>query len=201
MATFVSTSPISGSDWDGPTGCPIISPSNWQAQVLDNLTILANHNHSGSAGEGIAVVAASFFPTIDNDYFSAMFPVASTGAVVRSVGGLTTSVPAAGGVRLTGDGATVEYDIYTRTGEYNIGAYMWQDATDSLVGVVNVFIDNACIGTMQGEITIGDGVLYNRIAGASLVGAGERRLKLSLTASAGGTCVGVSYLFVRRVSN
>ena len=49
---YTSTSSISSSVWYGPGGSPIISPSQWQTQVVNNLAVLAVHDHSASAGEG-----------------------------------------------------------------------------------------------------------------------------------------------------
>ena len=200
MASFTTTSPFSGSVWDGTTGCPIISPSNWQRLVLDNLEVLANHDHSGSAGEGTAVLAASFFPTIDNDYFSAMFPTASSGTVTLqtscAVGG-TNNTFLRGGVVLAGDGSTAEYDVYLRSGVYSVGAYVFGVGA---TGGVLVYLDSACIGSLTLTQLDGNGGI-RIIDGASVTGAGERRLKVIHSASIGsGASFMINYFMIRRVS-
>ena len=119
MASWTATSPISGSKWDGPSGCPIVSPSNWQAQVLDNLTVLAGHDHSGSAGEGASIIAASLFPTLDSQFVSALFPSACAGT--WSIG-INTDKNSVGfnKVSTCTIGACIAYPIYIRDGVYEV---------------------------------------------------------------------------------
>ena len=119
MASWTATSPISGSKWDGPSGCPIVSPSNWQTQVLDNLTVLAGHDHSGSAGEGIAITVASLFPTVDSEVRSALFPSASSSGWAIE---LETGKNTFGFIRVSTCtvGASITYPIYVRDGTYEL---------------------------------------------------------------------------------
>lgn len=192
MASFTSTSPFSGSVWDGPTGSPIVSPSNWQTQVLDNLTVFENHNHSGSAGEGIAVIAGSFFPTIDNDYFSAMFPVASTGWNLR----VASAVHLFGGACATTYGASIAYDVYLRSGVYTIqgGFYLGGVTT----GCIDVYIDDIIKGQMPPNI----GFSVLTLTSVSVVGAGERRLKfVNVPQNGSASDPLINYISVRRTSS
>lgn len=212
---FTSTSPISGSVWDGPgTTCPIISPSNWQTQVLDNLTVLANHNHSGSAGEGIEIIAGSFFPTIDDDIFSGFFPVASTNWDFKGA----SILPYSGMISSSIDGASISYDLYLRSGVYTINSYHIQQGEASRYGATKVCIDSTltgCVGQFDHANggtgpSVAGGETYGKLAvpiSASIAtGAGERRLILvsasSFTASGTqGYGGGISVISIHRTAD
>src|SRR3990167_6119987 len=169
--TWTATSPISGSKWDGPSGCPIISPSNWHVQVLDNLTVLASHDHSGSAGEGLFVPPASFFPAIDNDTFSAFFPTACTGWIKETAPTGSNAAWIYNGVVATSTlDASIAYDIYTRTGTYTLDLYGNLPAGLSR-GVLTACINGSGIGTM------GYGS-NNSVCGFSINTNGEKTLTL-----------------------
>ena len=173
MASWTSTSPISGSVWDGPTGSPIISPSNWQRQVLDNLTVLANHNHSGSAGEGQSF-AASFFPSLDNDYFSPFFPTASS----NNWSYLVNQNSRANGLTTSACGASVAYDVHLRHGTYTIKT-LWSFGGANPSGIPNAILGGSDLGL--GTSTAGGGI--RTWAGVSVSAAGEYQLAFRIGAS------------------
>ena len=138
---FTSTCVISGTVWDGPSGCPIISPSNWQTYVLNNLCVLALHDHSGSAGEGI-IFSASNFPAIDNDYFTAFFPTASTNWNIT----VDTGNYLNGYVLSTGSGNPISYDVYMRSGTYLLKILTITNASQ---GILTACLNKISIGTMD----------------------------------------------------
>ena len=144
---FTTTSPISGSIWDGPSGSPILAASNWNTQVINNLAILAAHNHSGSAGEGQIIstntLIASPAPTRDSDYFSGFFPTASTDwkLVLSSnwfLGGFASTCT---------QNATISYDVYLRPGQYRLGFLRGQSPSH---GIITACIDGSAIFTSDG---------------------------------------------------
>jgi len=114
---YTSTSSIGGSQWYGPDSCPIISPSRWQTQVLDNLCVLALHDHSGSAGEGSASLISTIVPPAgQRDFMSPFFPSASTNWSLEIV----NNWPGAGRVSTSTNGASITYDVYLGTGIHTI---------------------------------------------------------------------------------
>lgn len=203
MSSWTSTSPISGSKWDGPTGCPIISPSNWQEQVLDNLTVLANHNHSGSAGEGVGTLSG-FAPAVDNDRFSAFFPTACNGWVIENnSGSFSEWVPFYGVVATSTQGAWIGYDVYLRPGaSYSVTILGGKEATPG--GIITGCIGGSRFNASNNFAFGGNATIVEytmTIPSAMIANSGEHQLAFAMDTSSTGSYVGrISYIVVRRGS-
>ena len=167
MATFTATCRFGGTVWDGPSGCPIVSPSNWQKYVLDNSCVLALHDHSGSIGEG-QVLAGSYFPAIDSDHFSAFFPVASSNWDRNSDG----NVMLAGEVSTAIQSATIAYDVYLRSGTYRL-RIISGCGTD--MGILTACVNGSAIGTFD-LYAAAAGNNRNASLSFAVSGAGEKTL-------------------------
>ena len=193
MASWTTTCAISGTVWDGPSGCPIISPSNWQTYVLDNLTVLSVHNHSGSAGEGLFVPPGSFFPAMDNDYFSAFFPTASLNWVQETQGG---AIQVYNGVIATStQNACVTYDVYLRTGTYTLDIHGLR-STGETDGRFTACINGASVGVAPA------GVYFTSVCGFSVSNAGEKQLALKIETNGGSTYIAkFSAINIRRTGS
>lgn len=110
---YTSPSPLPNAIWNGPNGSPIISPSQWQTQVVDNLAILAIHNHSGSAGEGASTLSANTgFGGGQRETITPFFPSACTSWVYASA----LTWPGGGHISTSTNGASISYDVYWGTG-------------------------------------------------------------------------------------
>lgn len=117
MATFTSVSLVSTSPWYGPSSCPIISPSRWAQQVLDNLCVLALHNHSGSLGEGASTFSAiANIPTGQQEVINPYWPTASTNWFLQRNTNLYDEFE----VGTCTNGASITYSVYLGTGLHTI---------------------------------------------------------------------------------
>src|SRR3990167_10267437 len=146
---WTSVSLMSTSAWNGPSGSAIISPSKWQTQVLDNLCVLALHNHSGSAGEG-ATLTASAQAGMDVDRFFPFLPVASLGTwtIVRE--GASVANPYFGDFYMSTCGASnasIVYDVYTRQGTYRVGLTCLRSSSTANISIHldNIFVGSAIV--------------------------------------------------------
>jgi len=177
---FTTTSPFSSSTWNGPSGCAIISPSQWQAQVLDNINVLSEHNHSGSVGEGLSF-SASVFPAIDNDIFSCFFPIQSLGAWAR---GYDTTFLYNGAIVPNGALNTcIAFPVYLRSGMYSL-SILCQTASDAGTATATLWSGTASqsIGSLDFYSTP---TAANQILSFTFTasGGGERLLILRLSSS------------------
>lgn len=184
---------ISGAGWDGPSGCPIISPSRWQTMVLDNLCVLALHDHSGSAGEA-TTFATSLFPAIDNDYFSPFFP---TGSANWSLNNRTSGWLLLGVANTCTQGATISYDIYLRSGTYQLNFLSGCNASAAIL--------TCCVnGSSAGTVDLYDSVSSSNVSGSisfTASGAGERQLTFAAdtrNASSAGYIAELNLISLRR---
>lgn len=145
MATFTSVSLMSTSAWNGPGGSPIISPSRWNALVASNLGVLANHDHSASAGEGASMVfSACYFPSLDVQYIAPWFPVENSGWVLEN----RVDWPGMGCISTSALGACLVYDIYIRPGTWS---FSWVTGMGGNFGFIA-----ACIGASPISFELGD---------------------------------------------
>lgn len=177
MASWTTPSAISGTVWDGPSGCPIVSPSNWTNQVLSNLCVLSVHNHSGSAGEGIAL-AGSSFPAIDNDSFSPFFPTASTNWSIENISGWVL----AGVVSTSNLNATISYPLYLRDGTYQLN---FLSGCGSAMGIITTCLNGTCIIGASFDCYKSGAETANINASVSFTASnfGERQLTFAINAS------------------
>ena len=177
MASWTAPSTISGSKWFGPGSSPIISPSNWDAQVLSNLCVLSVHDHSGSAGGGVTL-AASLFPAIDNDQFSPFFPTASTNWSREN----NTNWLLMGIVSTSNNNATIAYDVYLRDGTYQLD---FLSGCGSAMGILVACLNGTCITSASWNLYKSDAETANVCAGISFTasGYGERQLTFAVNAS------------------
>ena len=185
---------ISGGQWDGPSGCPIISPSRWQTDVLDNLCALALHNHSGSAGEGGITFVASSFPAIDNDAFSPFFPTASAN---WSLTNRTSNWLLLGVATTVTQGASISYDVYLRDGTYQLN---FLSGCNSKAAIITCCISGASVGSVD----LYDSVSSSNVSGSisfSITGAGERQLTFATDTkndSSTGYEADINFIAIRR---
>src|SRR3990167_5628815 len=112
---YSSPSFISSSQWFGPSSCPIISSLSWQTQVLDNLCVLALHNHAASAGEGASNLSSCVISfTGQKEYISPFFPSGSTNWQPVFTQAATWGI--SGNVSTSTNNASISYDVYWGTG-------------------------------------------------------------------------------------
>lgn len=177
MAVWTTPSLFSTSAWDGPSGCPIISPSRWEALVLANSCVLAVHDHSGSAGEGVALTA-SLFPAIDNDQFSPFFPTASANWVREN----NTSWLLRGCVSTSTNNGTISYDIYLRSGTYQLD---FLSGCGSAMGIVVACLNGTCMAGASWDCYKSGAETANAGASVSFTasGYGERQLTFAVNGS------------------
>lgn len=179
---FTSGCWFAGNQWDGPTGCPIISPSNWTTYVLNNLCVLALHDHgavgtSASAGEG-KVLAGSLFPALDYDHFSGIFPIASTNWTRETRGTYLLNFA----VATSTQSATIDYDIYIRSGTYKL---TFLAACGSAMGVITACVNGSSIGTVdryKSGVEENIATYANVAASLSFTSSGAGEKKLTFTA-------------------
>lgn len=205
---YTSTSPVSSSPWYGPQSSPIISPSRWQTQVLDNLCILALHNHSGSAGEGSASLSTcSITSTGQQGYLTPFFPNASTNWILET--GINTW-PGYSRVSTSSNGASITYSLYLGTGIHSFKFFYGKGSsfgiiTASLKGSSPLTTSTASsydgyisgaespptganalnqIGEFQFRIyTVNEQTTLGASTTGSLVGSGKYILKLGISGS------------------
>jgi len=177
MATWTAPSLFSTSAWNGPGGSPIISPSRWDALVLANACVLAVHDHSGSAGEGIAF-AASLFPAIDNDQFSPFFPTASTNWSREN----RTTWLLMGCVSTSTNGDAISYDVYLRDGTYQLD---FLSGCGSAMGIVVACLNGTCMTGASWDCYKSGAETANVGASVSFTasGYGERQLTFAVNGS------------------
>lgn len=193
---FTATCRFSGTAWDGPSGCPIVSPSNWDTYVRNNTCILAIHNHSGSLGEG-QVLPGSWFPAIDSDHFSAFFPVASTNwnrggdANLMLVGALKTAT----------QNAIASYDVYLRDGTYRLRVIT---GCGPNFAILTACINGSQIATIDCYRAAADVDNNNASVSFTASGAGEKTLTFATdtkNASSGGYTAEITYISIVRTGN
>lgn len=124
---YTSTSSIGASVWYGPNSCPIISPSRWQTQILDNLCALSLHDHSGSLGEGASVLSSAVVPLSgQEEMITPFFPNGSTNWVletdINNNNGSTLVWPGYARMSTSTNGASISYDVYLGVGVHTIWA-------------------------------------------------------------------------------
>lgn len=160
MATFTSVSLMSTSAWDDGSGCPIVSPSRWNPLVASNLQVIAAHDHSASAGEGASIVfAASYFPVMDVQYIYPWFPVGNASWVIEN----KTGWPGMGCMSTSNLGAYIEYDLYMRSGSWELVFIM---GSGSAMGILS-----ACIG--GSALSFGASTVADRYATGAEVPGGS----------------------------
>jgi len=135
---YTSPSSISSSTWVGPDGSPIISPSNWQAQVVSNLCVLALHDHSASAGEGASSLSSCLLGFGGmQEYISPFFPSGSTN---WSLDLGRTGWGGGGAVSTSTNGASISYDVYFNPGVHGVQFFYGKG---SAFGIVTATLSGA----------------------------------------------------------
>ncbi len=127
---YTSTSPVSSSPWYGPGSSPIISPSRWQTQMLDNLCVLALHNHAASAGEGASSFSSSvIFATGEIANIYPFFPSASTNWSDR----IDSAWMSNGNVSTSTNGASITYNVYWGVGVHTVWFYYGKGSSFGII--------------------------------------------------------------------
>ncbi len=216
-------SSVSSSPWYGPGSSPIISPSRWTQQVLNNLCVLALHNHSGSTGEGASTLSTALQSfTGQADVISPFFPSASTNWSLFT----STCWPGNGAISTSTNGASITYDVYWGPGTHNVDFFYGKGSS---FGIITACVTgNSPVGT-NGSIdgyrtgaelpAIGGCALTNSLATfsfrvfsqqeftasgcavtGSLVGSGRFQLKFAVSGSGASSTGYIARLGYMRIS-
>lgn len=198
---WTSVSLMSTSAWNGPGGSPIISPSRWQTQVIDNLCVLALHNHSGSAGEGGTSFSSSAFPAIDNDAFSGVFPTASTNWLLQLQAMPNGLYPLYGYVSTSTQNATISYTTYLRSGTYKLE---YLSGCGSAMGIITTCINGSSVFTTDRYNSGAELDAQPVSASFTASGFGERLLTFAIdtkNVSSNGYIARICHISLRRTGN
>lgn len=220
---YTSPSYIGNAIWNNAAGSPVISPSRWQTQVLDNLCALAAHDHSGCPGAGASTLSSSLVTFGGmREVISPFFPSASNGwnlDVPRA------NWPGGGAMSASTVGASIAYDVYLSPGIHTVQFFYgkgsafgiitgclsgastisstssidgWKSGTESAPSGIGAFSQlgefRFRVYTAQEQLTLGSAI------GNDPVGGGRYELKFRVTASgASSTGYGVrlGYMYIQ----
>lgn len=220
---YTSPSYIGNAIWYNTASMPVISPSRWQTQVLDNLCALAIHDHSGCPGAGASTLSSSLVTFGGmREMISPFFPSASTSFNLDIP---RANWPGGGAVSASTNSASIAYDVYFSPGVHSVKFFYgkgsafgiitaslegastisstssidgWKSGTESAPSAIGAFSQ---LGEFQFRVyTVQEQITLGSLIGSDPYGGGKYTLKFRVSgsgASSTGYGARIGYMYIQ----